>query len=366
MPYRESEGISQKMTSSRSLLPEEGLRVPPRYTLYPGELPARFKLLRQLYDTGKGIISGDELGARVGISRTAVWKHMKSFVEEGYPIETLPNKGYRLTRALDAMMPDILWSHLETENFGRVILLTQTTGSTNDDLKSIAGSYPEGTVLIAETQTGGKGRIGRRWSSPKGGISASILLKPTVVPAMAPLISLVAGYSVALALRQTLSLDAKLKWPNDVLVNGRKVCGILCEMRSELDRIIDTIAGIGVNVNLKEEDLPPEVRETATSLEATLGKPVDRSILMADILNAFERSYREFLARGLSRLGQSMALILAFIGEEVTLRNLTSGDSTEMRGIFKGIDPQGRALLETPDGENITVSAGDLSLRRAR
>lgn len=262
-------------------------------------------------------------------------------------------------------MPDVIAGLLRTSYTGHTLLYTQSTGSTNDDAKELSASYPEGTVFIAEIQSSGKGRIGRDWSSPPGGVFMSVLLRPAILPSRVPALSLVAGYSVAKAIRDGLGLDAQVKWPNDVLVDGRKICGILCEMRAELDRVADVVVGIGVNANLAVDALPPCVRETGTSLRELLGRTVDRNSLIADILNHLESAYGEFLVSGLTTLGPRITELCAFLGRPVVMRNLTARDQGETHGTLQGIDSQGRVLLSTPGGNVKSFSAGDLSLRPA-
>ncbi len=278
-------------------------------------------------------------------------------------MRSIANKGFKLIRAVDLIMPDVIHGHLRTSFLGRTIFYSPSTASTNEDAKMLDDSCPDGTLLVAETQTGGKGRIGRHWSSPRGGIFMSALLRPPIQPSRVPSLSIVAGYSVATAIRETLGLDARLKWPNDVLIDGRKVCGILCEMRAEPDRAPLVVVGIGVNANLDVGDLPEEVREAAASLKSLLERDVDRSQMIAAILNRFEPAYRDFLENGLSSLAPHIQEISAFVGEPVVLRNLTATGGGEIHGTFLGIDPDGRALVKTPGGESLAFSAGDLSLR---
>lgn len=262
---------------------------------------------------------------------------------------------------------------LHTEFLGRSIVYTQSTSSTNDDAKAAGLARPDGTVFMSEVQTGGKGRIGRRWSSPFGGIYMSIVLKPFLSPSLAapdlpapnlPALSIVAGYCVATAIRDTTGLDARIKWPNDVLVEGRKVSGILCEAVLPPDAPPLVIVGIGVNANVDVENLPEEVRGAASSLRALLGRRIDRATLVSAILDRLEPAYQEFLSRGLSPLVRRIEDVAAFIGDAVIMRNVTSSSSDSTQGIFRGIDERGRALLEVPGGEVVAVSAGDLTLRR--
>lgn len=282
------------------------------------------------------------------------------------PGPAIANRGYRLSQPLDLIMPHVIAGYLKTSFMGRTIMHAPATESTNEDAKDLARGYRGGTVFIAETQSGGKGRIGRHWSSPPGGIWMSVLLRPQILPAKVPGLVLVAGYAVVTAIRETLNLNARLKWPNDILVEGRKVCGILCEMRAELDCVTDVVAGIGINANLRQEDLPPEVRDTAASLKVLLGRVVDRNKLIAEVLNRLETHYSTFMVSGLRQLSQGIGAVSAFTGETVTLSNLTASDQAETTGTFMGIDAEGQAVLQVPGGESRAFSAGDLSLRKAK
>jgi len=334
-----------------------------KYTVYPGKIPPGMRILHILAASACRTVSGDEIGEVLGISRPAVWKHVRSLLAEGFPIRPVAGRGYRLTGPLDLMMPCVIAGHLETSYIGRVMLHASATGSTNDDAKTLGAVYPDGAVFLAEVQSGGKGRIGRRWASLPGGIFMSVLLRPQIPPSRAPALSLVAGYAVATAIRESLDLDARVKWPNDVLVDGRKVCGILCEMRAEPDRVTEVVAGIGINANFEQDDLPSEVRDSATSLKTLARRPVDRNRLIADVLNRFEPCYQAFLSSGLEGLVPRIVDVCAFLGELVALKNLTAADQTETVGIYQGVDCDGRAVLRLPGGESRAFSAGDLSLR---
>ena len=254
-------------------------------------------------------------------------------------------------------------SGLHTKSMGRTVVYFQSTGSTNDDAKSMGARYPDGTLFITEVQTGGKGRIGRLWSSPPGGIFMSLALRPEAVPPSLPTLSIAAGYCVASTIREDLGLDAALKWPNDVLVSGRKVCGILCESTLPPGEAPLVVVGIGVNANLDVDRFPPEVQKTASSLAALQGHPVDREMLIAAILDRFEPAYMDFLDNGLANLTPQIGRIAAFVGQRITIGKVTMADSSSTEGIFRGIDAQGRAIVEIPGGERVAFSAGDLSLK---
>jgi len=336
------------------------------YIRYPGEAPGRDRVLWLLASSFGRRVSGDEIGRALGMSRPAVWKHVQSLIAAGLPVEPVKGRGYRLIQPLDLIIPDDILRSLHTRTIGRTLFCAQETGSTNNDAKDMAGESPDGAVFMAEVQNLGKGRIGRTWSSPPGGVYMSILLKPDIPPSQAPGLALVAGYAVASTLRSLFGLDARVKWPNDVLVGGKKVCGVLCEMRAEADRVADIVVGIGINANVEIKGLPAATRETAASLNDLIGRTVDRSLLIANVLNSFEAAYEEYLRSGMESLARRITEIAAYLGQEVTVKNLTAAHSAETTGTFLGIDPQGRAVLKLPGGEGVAVSAGDLSLRVRR
>ncbi len=268
---------------------------------------------------------------------------------------------------------DRVYAHLRTESFGRAIVYSPETASTNEDAKTAGEDHPHGTLFVSEVQTGGKGRIGRRWASPPGGIFMSLLLRPPTTPPSLPALSIAAGYCVATTVRGDLGLPALLKWPNDVLVNGKKICGVLCE--SSLTPGVSTggspgdspatmvVVGIGINANLDTGLLPPEVQETASSLSSLLGHPVDREALIAGVLNRLEPAYCSFMGNGLEGIVKKVNDIAAFKGQQVTVGKATSSDTSSIQGLFRGIDGQGRAIVEVPGGKTVHISAGDLSLR---
>lgn len=338
------------------------------YTLYPGKIPPATKVVHIMAAAGGRVVTPDEIAEVLGASVQAARRHMEALQASGFPIRPIFTRGYRLTKPLDLIMPDIIAERLKTSMMGRTVLLANRTASTNDDAKELVKSgYRSGTVFIAETQSGGKGRIGRQWSSPAGGIWMSVLLNPNVPSAMIPGLSLVVGYAVTTAIRDSLALDARLKWPNDVLVDGRKACGILCEMQQgEEEGTFDVVAGIGINANPRRDDFPGETRESAAILRELTGRVVDRNTLVAEVLNRLEAHYSTFLVSGLNNLAPAVAKVSAFLGETVTIGNPTAADRDEATGIFRGIDGDGRAILETPGGESRAFSAGDLSLRAQR
>ena len=231
----------------------------------------RAETLRLLRESGKNV-SGQELCEHFGISRTAVWKMMNQLKEEGYEIEAVQNKGYRLLNEPDLVTKDELESRTHTKYVGQTVYYSREVDSTNTWAKRLAEeSAPNGTLTTAETQTAGKGRRGRVWKSPEGtSVSMSILLYPDLEPAKAPMLTIVMGLAVVQGVQRALGVDTKIKWPNDAVLNGKKLCGILTEMSAQIDYINYVVIGTGINVNQME--FPEEIAEIATSLAIETGR----------------------------------------------------------------------------------------------
>ena len=233
-------------------------------------------ILRALYQA-KGYISGELISKRLGISRVAVWKHIQTLKREGYIIDASP-KGYKLISSPDLLLPD------EFIGLRQKVYYLKEVSSTMDVAKKLAKRGKE-AIVIAETQTSGRGRLGRRWHSQKGGIYFTIILRPKIGPAHAQIINLMAAVSVARAIRALFNLEAKLKWPNDVLIRGKKVCGILAEMEAEMDVIKFVNLGIGINAN----NPISLYEEGATSIKEELGRDISRKELLMCVLNEIEK-----------------------------------------------------------------------------
>jgi len=233
-------------------------------------------ILRALYQA-KGYISGELISKRLGISRVAVWKHIQTLKREGYIIDASP-KGYKLVSSPDLLLPD------EFIGLRQKVYYLKEVSSTMDVAKKLAKRGKE-AIVIAETQTSGRGRLGRRWHSEKGGIYFTIILRPKIGPAHAQIINLMAAVSVARAIRALFNLEAKLKWPNDVLIRGKKVCGILAEMEAEMDVIKFVNLGIGINAN----NPISLYEEGATSIKEELGRDISRKELLMCVLNEIEK-----------------------------------------------------------------------------
>lgn len=314
------------------------------------------KLLRE----SEGFISGQDMCDRLGISRTAVWKYMNQLKKEGYEIEAVSNRGYRLVSLPDIITEQEVASQLKTKTFGRELYCLLEVDSTNNYIKKIAeNGAGHGALAIAESQTGGKGRRGRGWASPKGsGIFMSYLLRPQIPPQSASMLTLVAGLSVSQALGAVSGLSAGIKWPNDIVVNSHKICGILTEMSADPDMINYVVVGIGINVNTKE--FPADIADVATSLRQETGRSYNRSGVVAEVCKRFEENYEVFCAKGdMTELIEEYNRHLVNVKREVRI----SEPLGEYTGIAKGIDTEGRLLVELADGSVKAVFAGEVSVR---
>lgn len=317
------------------------------------------EILKLLKETD-GYVSGQELCRRFGVSRTAVWKVINQLKEEGYEIEAVRNRGYVLKGAGDVLSEAELLSCLKTEWAGGRTVYFDATDSTNIQARRLAEAHaPHGTLVVSDRQDGGKGRRGRSWASPSGvGIWMSLILRPEIAPSSASMLTLAAALAVREGIQEETGLSPLIKWPNDLVLNGMKICGILTEMSTELMEIQYVITGIGINVNQRE--FPPEIRDTATSLSLEAGRSFRRSSLIAAILKAFEKDYTAFLKTGdLSLLLEEYNACLVNRGKEVCILD----PSGEYRAVAEGIDESGSLLVTLPDGTRREIISGEVSVR---
>ncbi len=320
------------------------------------------KILNLLRASQSGFVSGEELARKTGISRTMVWKHMKALERDGFGIEAVPSQGYRITLEPDLLLLADIKRELKTRVIGRTVLLFPEVASTNTLAMELAAKgTAEGTVVIAETQTGGKGRLGRKWLSPKGNLYFSVVLRPAVPLQKAPLITLMGATAVAAAVKNVCAVPAGIKWPNDVLVAGRKVSGLLTEMSAEQDRIRHIVLGIGINVNMDTSGLPPDLRAGTTTLAAEAGRRINRTALLQEVLRGLELRYRSFLTK-------PAEVIEAWKRENVTLGKqvAVAGAGATIEGTAQGIDEEGRLVIEQADGLLHSVAAGDVTILKGR
>lgn len=317
------------------------------------------EILRCLREA-EGYVSGQELCERLKVSRTAVWKVMQQLQAEGYEIEAVRNRGYRLKESGDAYSQAELQSIMSSKWAGKNLLFFEKVDSTNNMVRTLAEQgAPEGTLVVAANQTAGKGRRGRSWSAPEGtSIAMSILLRPEFPPERASMLTLVMAMAIARGIREVTGLDAGIKWPNDIVADGKKLCGILTEMSTEMEYIRYVVIGIGINVSMKE--FPEELMQKATSLELCLGRPVKRAPLIDACMRAFEEYYEKYLQTlDLSLLQEEYNRELVNVGREVTVL-APAGDYT---GVSHGINREGELVVELAGGEIRNVVSGEVSVR---
>lgn len=311
---------------------------------------------------GKKPLSGEALGKKLGVSRAAVWKCVHELRRQGYVIDSSPRKGYSLVSCPDLLLPEEIGRGLAARNFGKRIIYREECASTQDMAAELArAGEPEGLVVVAETQTQGRGRKGRSWiSTPGAGVYLSVILKPALKPSRIVQIPLVAGVAAARAIRAESGLMPDIKWPNDILIGGKKAAGILTEMSCELDRINHVILGIGINVNTRESDFSEPLRAIATSLYAECGRKISRVALVQRFLSEFEAVYGRYLAGGFESIRQEWKSLSSTIGSQV---EITDGGE-RLTGKVLDIDPDGFLLLKTNSGRTERIVAGDVSLRK--
>ena len=269
-----------------------------------------------------GEVSSQTICLRLGVSRAAVWKQIEALRAGGYVIEACSRRGYRLASAPETPYASEVAPLLRTARVGRDCRYLPETESTNRDVASLAqGDAPEGVAVVAGRQSSGRGRMARAWFSPPDvNLYFSLLLRPRVEPGRAASLPLVVGLAVAEALAALVpEVQTRIKWPNDILVGGRKICGILCEMQAETDCVRHIIPGIGVNVNVTREQLPEELRDRATSLRIETGRTFSRAVVLAEILNRFEPLYDRWCAQGFEPLMAAVAARDALAGRTLSL-----------------------------------------------
>ena len=308
----------------------------------------------------EGFLSGEDIGRELYITRAAVWKGIKKLREEGYEIEAVTNRGYRLTNPETMYNKRELEQGLKTKTMGQSIYFYEETDTTNNRARELAlEGAPEGTLVVAEKQTAGRGRRGKVWESPLGtGIWMSLVLRPQIMPAEASVLTLLCGLATAEAIEAETGLSAGIKWPNDILINGKKAVGILTEMDCEMSEVHFVIPGIGINVNTAS--FPPEIADIATSLYLECGKTVSRRRLVHKVLERLEEHYETFL-----RTGSFTAML-----EDYRKHCITLGKEVHVLGrepfFAEALDitPEGELLVRRADnGKEEVVFSGEVSIR---
>lgn len=305
-------------------------------------------------------ISGQQLCEQFQVSRTAIWKVIDQLKKEGYQIEAVRNKGYRLIESPDVMSKAEIDSLVDTKWAGKNVIYYDETDSTNNRAKEGGNNKePHGTLFVADMQMAGKGRRGRIWKSPSGSsIYMTILLYPDIPPVKAPQLTLIMAIAVAEGIREVTGLETKIKWPNDIVVNGKKICGILTEMSTEIDYINHVVIGIGINVNM--ESFPEDIAKTATSLRIEAGKEFRRFELIAAIMEHFEKAYEAVCEAGsLEPIMEDYNRLLVNCGRRVRVLE----PEHEYDALALGIDKTGELQVECEDGSRKSVFAGEVSVR---
>ena len=321
------------------------------------------QILSALRSAGDGAISGSELSQHLGVTRAAIWARVEELRQLGYDIEASPHLGYRLRHTPDLLHADDLLSRLgETRVVGRDIRVFQQTTSTNDVIEKLArDGVKEGAVVFAESQTAGRGRLGRRWTSPPGtGLWFSVLLRPDFRPSETTRLTVASAVALIRAVEKESGITAEIKWPNDILVRGRKVAGILTELNAELDHVKYVILGMGVNVNLKASDFPVELRKIATSLKIESGRTMDRAQLAAAILRSLDEVYARIHAGEFAAVADEWESRCSTLGRQVSIRM----GNRHIQGRAESLGEDGALLLRTDHGHLEHITGGDVTLEK--
>jgi BirA family transcriptional regulator, biotin operon repressor / biotin---[acetyl-CoA-carboxylase] ligase len=323
----------------------------------PGPDPGLVEMLNFLREKDC-FVSGELLAARVGLSRAGVWKRLNRLKAMGYLIEGEPRRGYRLVSAPDKLLPEEILNRLDTRTLRGPVYHYGTTDSTNDIAKVLgAQGCDEGTMVVAEAQTAGRGRLGRSWVSPPGqGIYVSLVLRPPLPPHELPQITLSTAVSVVRALTRAVDVTPGIKWPNDLILKGKKLGGILTEMETESDQIRYLVVGMGLNVN--NTDFPSELAPRATSLRLEKGRSFSRLAILKTWLEEFEALYERFLSRGFPEILEEWKEHSVTLGKYVAVRQ----GARQVEGLAMEVTLDGALLLETARGEEVRVTSGEITL----
>lgn len=319
----------------------------------------RTKILSMLRQS-EGYVSGQQMCDALHISRTAVWKNINQLKEEGYKIEAQNKLGYKLTECPDILSRHELESRLSEGVMGRKVVYYEETDSTNIAARQLdEHDGLHGTLVVAERQTAGKGRRGHSWESPQGqGIWMSLVLRPDILPVKASMLTLVMALAVAQGIEKVTGIQTQIKWPNDIVAEGKKLCGILTEMSTEMEYIQRVVIGVGINVNIKE--FPEEIAATASSLYLLTGKTWGRAVLIQEVMKSFEKWYNVFMeSQDLSGLVQEYEERLVNRGNQVKIIR----EEADYTGVAKGITPLGELIVERADGSLEYVLSGEVSVR---
>lgn len=323
----------------------------------------RKEILKTLMENTDKYISGEDISQRFGVSRTAVWKAIKQLKEQGYEIESVSRKGYKLIERSTALNADELGIEIKSKDHAYHFICKKKVDSTSSELKRLANDgAKEWTIIMSEEQFDGRGRLGRQWVSKAGeGIYMSLLLKPEIQPQHAAKITQIAASAVTLAVREVTELPALIKWPNDIVVNGKKICGILTEMTAELNQINYVILGIGINVNGAVIDDEIQHKATSLLLQNENKLPVDRKDILKAFYHHFDDLYKRFLMDTSSQESIDICRqYSAIIGKDVQI--IRRGTSQDVKVV--DITNDGELLVRHQDGKEEVIISGEVSIRR--
>ncbi|HPT86703.1 MAG TPA: biotin--[acetyl-CoA-carboxylase] ligase [Bacillota bacterium] len=304
-------------------------------------------------------VSGESLATMSGLTRAAIWKQINQLRDLGYKIDSSPRKGYCLVMATQVLHPFEIQEGLKTQRIGRTIHYRDTVDSTNILAKTLAKEgAPDGTLVIAEEQTAGRGRLGRTWSSVKGkGLWSSLILRPQIATSAIAGITVLTAVSMARAIFETTGIQVQVKWPNDLLYEGRKLAGILAELHGEMDRIHFLIVGVGLNVNQLHDEFPEELADRATSLRMIRGEILDRKLILQRYLEQFERAYHQMTDGNLQDVMAYAREHSATLGKWVTIR---SGFGQGLMGEALALDDDGSLWIRDTTGKEVKVFSGEI------
>lgn len=323
-------------------------------------MSVKAKILKELKENQGSYISGQDLCQRLQVSRTAVWKHIKSLREAGYEIDSVSNRGYCLVHPSGALGAEEILSELQTKWLGRSISYLEMVDSTNLEAKRIAEKgAPHGSLVVAKTQEAGRGRRGRYWESEAGtGIFMSFVLRPDIEVEYSSMITLVTALAVARGIEEVTNLEVGIKWPNDLILHGKKVCGILTELSAQMDELNYLVVGIGINANTP--NFPEDVRDVATSLSMECGQKVDMAILIAKVLEKFEFYYELFLETSdLSQVMEEYNQLLVHKDQSIMMIR----QNQKVEAISKGINEKGELIVIDSLKRESTIMSGEVSIR---
>lgn len=319
------------------------------------------KIIKLLKENQNKFISGQKISETLNVSRTAIWKHMNLLKKEGYSIESISRRGYNLTSMPDILTQKEIKDFLNTKIIGQKIIHYDSIESTNTKAKELASNgLDEGTVIISEEQTEGRGRLGRSWTSPKSrGIWMSLVLRPDILPTEATKLTQIAAAAVCKSIRE-IGINTFIKWPNDIILNNKKVCGILTEISAELNMVNFIVIGIGINANIDDNEFPEEIRSIATSLKNAFNKEINRKELTARILNNFESLYLELIDN--NSIKKSIGICKdssILLGKEIRIIYRDREES----GIAIDLTDQGELLVKYNNGDIEKIISGEVSVR---